>query len=92
VSETINRTVIPDGGGRDSEAFRHEAGILHRRPHTSPANETTVFLRVETLAHFILWINLDDPARSLYVLFVYAKSKHPSPTITLDIIRHDRLL
>ncbi|OKO96452.1 hypothetical protein PENSUB_10627 [Penicillium subrubescens] len=76
------------------EILRHSsagAGILHRRPHTIPANETTVFLLVETLAHSTLWINLDDPARFLYVLFVLStpKPKHPSPIVALDIIPHD---
>lgn len=78
------------------EIRRHSsagAGILHRRPHTNPANETRVFLRVEPLAHFTLWINLDDPASFLHVLLV---SSTPNlsirPTIALDIVPQNLLL
>lgn len=39
------------------------AGILHRRPHTIPANETIVFLRVEILTHLAFSIDFDNPAR-----------------------------
>jgi hypothetical protein len=78
------------------EILRHSgagAGILHRRPHVIPANETTVFLRVETLAHFTLRINLNDPASFLYVLFVLSTQNPgilvrplPSRYITHDLL------
>jgi hypothetical protein len=40
---------MPDRGGEYLEAFRRGAGIPHLGQHTIPANETTVFLRVEGL-------------------------------------------